>query len=277
MTADSPEALETLQKRVDERFALMHAGSKALLFDRVLRDVAAMFAGRYLDYRESDTPYHDLAHTLAVTDCFCEIAFGRWEAKADPQLEPRLTELGLVAALLHDTGYLKLRSDHAGTGAKYTFTHVLRSCAVASSYLPPLGVTLGELETVLGAIRCTAPTADFDRIHFSTPGELVLGFSVATADLVGQMAQPDYIDALPKLFAEFEESDEYAKVPPDQRAFRSAEELIAHTPVFWETVVKPKLDGPLKGQYHYLARPVHGGRNAAIEAIEANVARVRRS
>ncbi|WP_404421694.1 hypothetical protein [Nibricoccus sp. IMCC34717] len=274
MNADSPEAVEKVQREVVACFEQMHPGRRPELFQRVLRDVAAMFEGRYLDYHASDTPYHDLAHTLAVTECFAGIVAGRKASGAFPALAPRLTELGLVAALLHDTGYLKLRSDHSGTGAKYTFTHVLRSCAVASSFLPPLGVTLDELETVLGAIRCTSATADFHKIHFSSPEEEITGLAVATADLVGQMSQPDYIEALPKLFAEFEESDNYAGVPRAQRAFQSAEELIAHTPVFWREAVKPRLDGPLRGLYRFLARPAPDGPNGPLAAIEANVARV---
>jgi hypothetical protein len=274
MKADSPEAIDQVQREIVVCFEQMHPGRRPELFQRVLRDVVAMFEGRYLDYHASDTPYHDLAHTLAVTGCFAEIAAGRQMAAEMPALPARLTELGLVAALLHDTGYLKLRSDHSGTGAKYTFTHVLRSCAVASSFLPPLGVTLDELETVLGAIRCTSTSVDFQKIHFSSPEEELAGLAVATADLVGQMSQPDYLEALPKLFAEFEESDNYAGVPRAQRAFRSPEELIAHTPVFWREVVKPRLDGPLRGLYRYLARPGADGTNGPLVAIEANVARV---
>ena len=50
----------------------------------------------------------------------------------EPKLNPRLFELAVAAVLLHDSGYLKLRSDNVGTGAKYTYCHVLRSCSFAA-------------------------------------------------------------------------------------------------------------------------------------------------
>jgi len=56
---------------------------------------------------------------------------GWHHAKATPLLSVRDFELAMAAVLLHDTGYLKLRSDREGTGAKYTLVHVhpqLRLC-----------------------------------------------------------------------------------------------------------------------------------------------------
>jgi len=241
------------------------------LFVRVFADVDAMFAGRYLDYQPIDTPYHDLEHTLQVTFCFAEIMEGRSLAGIEPQLDARQFELGIAAALLHDTGYLKLRSDQTGTGAKYTFTHVLRSCAVASSYLPTLGVSLDELDGVLGAIRCTNPTTVIRRLHFQNPVEGIMGCAVATADYLGQMAAPNYLGDLPNLFAEFEESDNFAGVAMDQRVYRSVEELTAKTPGFWKGAVLPKLDNELLGLYRFLARPYPAGRNRYIDSVNQNI------
>jgi hypothetical protein len=242
------------------------------LFVRVFADVDSMFAGRYLDYQPIDTPYHDLEHTLQVTFCFAEIMEGRHIAGIEPKMDARQFELGIAAALLHDTGYLKLRSDMTGTGAKYTFTHVLRSCAVASSYLPTLGVSLDELDGVLGAIRCTNPTTVIRRLHFQNPVEGVIGCAVATADYLGQMSAPNYLGDLPNLFAEFEESDNFAGVPMDQRVYRSVEELMAKTPGFWKSSVLPKLDNELIGLYRFLARPYPHGRNRYIDAVNQNIA-----
>jgi len=39
----------------------------------------------------------------------------------------RHINLGLIAALLHDSGYIQSESDLQGTGAKYTASHVQRS------------------------------------------------------------------------------------------------------------------------------------------------------
>ncbi len=93
-----------------------------------------------------------------------------------------------------------MRSDEGGTGAKYTLTHVLRSCAFAASYLPTLGVTDREIATILGAINCTGTNNEIGRLQFEGPTDCFIGCSLATADLVGQMAAADYPDQLGVLF-----------------------------------------------------------------------------
>jgi hypothetical protein len=241
---------------------------------RVFTDVDAMFDGRYLDYQKIDTPYHDLEHTLQVTLCCADMLAGRHEAGIEPRMNARQFELAVAAALLHDTGYLKMRADLEGTGAKYTFTHVLRSCAVASSYLPTIGVSLEELDGVLGAIRCTNPTTQIRRLHFQHPIEGIVGCAVATADYLGQMSAPNYLGELPHLFAEFEESDNFAGVPAEQRLYHSVDELIAKTPTFWRTSVLPKLDAELLGLYRFLAHPYPDGINPYIEAVNQNIASI---
>ncbi len=252
-------------------FKRMFPGKDSPFIARVFIDLDAMFDGRYLDYQKIDTPYHDLEHTLQVTLCCADMLAGRHAAGIEPVMNARQFELAVAAALLHDTGYLKLRADLEGTGAKYTFTHVLRSCAVASSYLPTIGVSLDELDGVLGAIRCTNPTTQIRRLHFQHPIEGIVGCAVATADYLGQMSAPNYLDELPHLFAEFEESDNFAGVPPEQRLYRSVDELIAKTPEFWRTSVLPKLDNELLGLYRFLASPYPDGPNPYIESVNLNI------
>lgn len=270
---DNLTAAGVAEKALDA-FAVMFPGERSTLLGVLFTDVEAMFAGSYLDYQKIDTPYHDLQHTLQVTLCFIEMMSGRHAARIEPPITARQFELGVSAALLHDTGYLKLRADLEGTGAKYTFTHVLRSCAVASSYLPSIGVSLDELDGVLGAIRCTNPSAMIRRLHFEQPIEGIVGCAVATADYIGQMSAPNYLAQLPLLFAEFEESDNFAGVPAEQRPFRSVDELIAKTPLFWRTAVLPKLENELLGLYRFLARPYPDGPNAYIEAVNQNIAAI---
>ncbi len=253
-------------------FAGMYPRHTPCILPRLFADIEAMFGGRYMDYQSIDTPYHDLEHTLQVTWCLVQMLTGRYHACVEPRLNERQFELAVAAAALHDTGYLKMRADLEGTGAKYTFTHVLRSCAVASSYLPTLGVTLDELDGVLGAIRCTNTNTPIWRLHFQNPIEGIIGCAVATADYLGQMSVPNYLEELPRLFAEFDESDKFAAVPSAQRLFRSVDELISKTPHFWRTSVMPKLDNELLGLYRFLATPYPDGPNHYMEAVNANIA-----
>ena len=152
---------------------------------------------------------------------------GRYRARVTPVLDIRHFELAIAAVLLHDTGYLKLRSDREGTGAKYTLVHVIRSCAFAASYLPTIGFTGDETELIMNAIRCTGPRSSISQLHFSGDVERFIGCALATADFLGQMAAPDYVDELAFLYAEFEESDDFFNTPRDQRLYRSVRDLIA--------------------------------------------------
>jgi hypothetical protein len=241
---------------------------------RVLRDVESMFAGRYLDYQASDTPYHDLRHTLRVLLCFNAIMAGRHAARVEPELSPRQYQLGAIAVLFHDTGYLKLRADREGTGAKYAFTHMLRSCSFASSYLPPLGLGLAEVNNILAMIRCTALTQGTRHFHFQEPIEGITGCAVAAADYLAQMAAPDYPESLKALHAEIAESDNYARIPERQRRYPRYADLVADTPAFWRSFVLPRLECELLGVHRFLAEPYPDGPNKYIEAVEDNIRRI---
>ena len=250
------------------------AGSPALL-DRLFSDVARMFGGKFPDYRAIDMRYHDFEHTLQATLCLTRLLAGRHRAAVEPILTRRQFERGLASVLLHDTGYLKRHSDREGTGAKYTFCHVQRSCDMAANYLPSLGFAPAEITVVQQAIACTGPRSEIHLIPFSEPIGKFIGSAVATADYLGQMAAPDYVDELPILFGEFEESDDFEGVPAEKRIFKSASELIKKTPGFWEKFVRPKLETDFGAAYRFLADPYPDGPNAYIEAIERNIACVR--
>jgi len=242
------------------------------IIDRLFFDAARMFTGHYLDYHAADLRYHDFEHTLQATLCFIRLLAGRHAARARPHLTPRQVELGIAAVLLHDTGYLKLRSDRSGTGAKFTHVHVLKSCAFAAAYLPTLGVSPHELGGVLGAIRCTGPSSDIARLQFNSVSERLVGCALATADYLGQMAAPDYPDELEILFNEFREADEFANVPAGQREFKSAEDLIKRTPAFWRIVVFPKLETEYQGLHRFLAHPYPDGPNPYMDSVRNNIA-----
>ena len=243
--------------------------------DRLFADVEAMFTGRHLDYQAVDLGYHDFEHSLQATLCFARLFAGRHAAHAEPVLSVRHFELGLAAALLHDTGYLKLRSDRAGTCAKYTRVHVLRSCAFAASYLPEVGFTLRDTEIVTGAIRCTGPISRLARLYFNARADQLLGCMLVTADYLGQMAATDYPDELELLFGEFLESDEFFHLPTEHFTFQSDRELIEKTPDFWMKFVRPKLEKEFEGVYRFLALPYPDGPNPYVDAIERNIALVR--
>ncbi len=257
-----------------DRFTALFPGAPAGWLMRVFRDVDALFAGRHPDYQAIDVGYHDYEHTLQVTVCLVHLLEG-WQATGtELRFTARQFEIAVAAALLHDSGYLRSRSDQNGTGAKFTYCHVLRSCAFLASYLPSLGATSSEVEGALEAINCTGPTVQISRLRFNGAAERIVGSVVATADYLGQMADPGYPDKLGVLYREFQESDDYLSVPQHQRLFKSEQDLVARTPFFWTKFVQPKLETDFQGVHRYLARPAPGATHAYLEAIEHNIAEI---
>jgi hypothetical protein len=257
--------------RIHELLSDIDPQGDLTLFDRVFEDVQLMFHGQFGDYRPIDLRYHDYQHTLQATLCMAEILAGRAKSQDTPQFTWRQVELGMAAILLHDSGYLKTAADGEGTGAKFTYTHVLRSAAVAASQLPRHGVHREEIDMVVNAIRCTGLTSDINRLPFHGETETLVGCCVSTSDYLAQMAADDYPDELEILYEEFTESDDYLGVPKASRMFSSPADLIRKTPGFWQHVVLPKLEQDYRGVYRYLADPSPDGPNPYLEAIERNM------
>ena len=260
MTADSANA----------HLRAIAPDASTALIEEVSILVEMLFSGEHPDYQKADLQYHNLEHTLLATKCYIDLANGRVQHGVVPVFSPREFTLGYAAIMLHDTGYLKTRADFGGTGAKYTSTHVVRSCAMAAAFLPALGFSGGEVEGIANAIRCTGLTSNIGQIGFRTEVERLTGCMVATADYLGQMADPDYPDKLPGLFAEFEESNDFNHVPSDQRMFLSVKDLMAKTGAFWSGFALPKLQRDYEGVYQSLA--LADGPNPYLQRVERNLA-----
>jgi hypothetical protein len=256
------------------RFGAMFPSASPAWLTRVFGDIDSLFTGGNPAYAAIDLRYHNLRHTLMATVCMAVLLEGQQSADPEATLTARDFELAIAAVLLHDTGYMKLKSDTSGTGAKYTFCHSLRSCAYAASYLPEVGATDIEIENVLSAINCTGPHSEISRLRFRDPVGRIVGCALATSDYVGQLSDPQYPEKLGYLFQEFHESDEFAGVPPERRVFASEEDLVRRTPAFWSKFVRPKLDNDFQAVYRYLARPPLSADNPYMAAVEANFAKI---
>ena len=261
---------------VADGFSRMFPGEDSAWLLAVFGDVVDLFEGRNADYSAVDLEYHDLEHTLQAATCITLLLENRHRAGVVPRISRREFELAVAAALLHDSGYLKLRSDRSGTGAKYTYCHVLRSCAYAATYLPTRGANELEIEIVLGAISCTGPNREISQMSFRDPIGRVIGNALATADFLGQMADPAYPDKLAVLFREFEEADAFFHLPLERRTFKSPADLSQRTPAFWDNFVRRKLEVECQALYRFLATPYPHGPNAYIDAVERNIAEIRR-
>lgn len=248
----------------------------AAFVPRVFAWATQVFGGQYGDYQPIDVGYHDLEHTLQGALCLARLLQGRHRAGATPALTPRAFELGVLAVLMHDTGYLKHQGDRTGTGAKYTAVHEGRGALFADAFLAPKGFVAADLRAVQNMINCTGLNTDLASIPFQSDLERIVGYALGTADLLGQMAAADYVEKLPLLYDEFVEATPYAAgASARMYAFASAEDLMRRTPAFWENYVRPKLDRDFGGLYAFLNEPYPNGPNAYLMRIEANLARLR--
>ncbi len=233
-----------------------------------------MFFGEYSGLLPIDMYYHNYEHTLQATVCAAQLLEGRHRAQAEPMLSIRDCELTIMAALLHDIGFLKRPDDRDGTGAKYTFVHERRSADIARSYLPSLGVTTAEIEDIALAIGCTGPANRISAATFRRPEARLIACILVTADYLSQMSAPDYVDKLPTLYNEFVEAYDFEDLPAEKRLFRNLGELLERSPAFWEKFVRPMLDTEMEGMYRFLENT--GQANPYLQAIEDNIDKVRR-
>lgn len=248
------------------------------LLTRAFEGVQKAFAGGHPGYERLDTRYHDLEHTLQGTLCLARLLAAWHDAAGLPALNDRAVRLGLLAILLHDTGYLKFRGDSAGTGAKFTLIHVQRSADFAGLLLRSQGFPSADIQEVQSMIRCTGVNVDVRALTFEGSLTRRVGCALGSADLLGQMAAEDYVDKLPALHAEFAEAAAAAYRTPAAEGlsgFQSAQDLIQRTPGFWTHYVLPRLETEFEGVYRYLNRPYPNGPNEYLRLVSLNINRIR--
>lgn len=242
--------------------------------DEYMDVVEELFGGHHPDYQANDTAYHDITHTLQATLCLVELIYQRHRSNATPRVSAADFRRAVVAALLHDVGYLKTVGDTQGSGAKYTHLHEQRSCDFARLLLRRRGWPEDDIRFVESLIGSTGPRVDLTQIGYRSDTERLLGQAVCTADYIGQMSDPNYPDRLEILFDEFAESYRYQQIPHAEWPFKSYEALLRSTPDFWNTFVKHKLDVECSGLWKHFEHPTAGA-NPYIESVERNLATIR--
>jgi len=226
------EVLEEVKKIVH----LMYPAFNFNPVQDVFKDVIKLFRGEYPGYRACNTWYHDLKHT---TDCF--LAMARLIHGGFVQgmvMEERDAALGLIAALLHDTGYIQTAEDDDGTGAKYTMVHVERSIEFMRIYCAQHGYSHEDFLFCNNCLKCTGLDVKIGEVEFVSRSNETLGQMLGTADLLGQMADRTYLEKLPFLYQEFKEGG----VP----GYADEHDLLKKTSSFWEFTQK-RFAGDLGG------------------------------
>lgn len=200
----------------------------------------------------SDAAYHDVNHTIMVTAVGQEILRGKHLRLGG--VGPRDWLHFVVSLLCHDIGYVRGACAGDGDGryvtgfgdetvalppgatdAGLTKYHIVRGKRFVSERFA--GTPHIDAETVMGNIDRTqfpVPPGDASRETADMPGLL------RAADLIGQLADPDYMRKIAGLYFEFHETGTAAELHYDNPA-----DLRASYPKFFWRAVEPFLEPAL--------------------------------
>ena len=210
----------------------------------------------------SEAPYHDMEHTIMVAQVGQEIIRGKHLAEGG--VGPRDWVNFIISLLCHDIGYVRgvCNGDRYGhyvinfegdtitlprgaTDASLTPYHVERGQIFVKERLGNSGII--DADVIMDNIEHTrfpVPANEDSRNTRDLPGLL------RAADLIGQMADPDYIRKLSALYTEFKETG-----AAENMGYHSAADLRDSYPKFYWGMVSPYVEEGIR----YL-RMTHMGR-----------------
>lgn len=233
------------RKRLQAGYHSVYGSSKPEYAD-LMTWVAQMALERIAN---SDALYHDAEHTILVTLVGQEILRGKQICEGNVTPEDWLH--CIISWLCHDIGYVKgiCRQDKNGdrtyttgptgktitlspgaTDASLTPYHVDRGKLFVAEYFQNFPIDINIIQTNIELTRFPVPPNPEHQATKNYPG------LVRAADLIGQLADPLYLQKLPALFCEFEETGASKHL-----GYHHAGDLRASYPQFFWNVV-----------YHYI-------------------------
>ena len=257
-TRDTPE-VEAQVAAIVGSFApghdLTRVGASFELLDRA-------FDGNLSGYQKLKTLYHNRTHTNEVVLCTARMLHGLH--LAGQGLDAGHIDAALIGALMHDVGYLMSDEEASGTGAQFTASHVMRGVEFTRRHLADLPPDL--LEATAKVILLTDHRQHPGWVSFDNLQQQRAAYATATADLIGQMANREYLERVLLLYFEFEEAQ--------MGGFADIHDLLEKTTAFYR-MTKGRLDQDLNGMSVCLTR--HFGkqlgaeRNFYQESIDRNL------
>jgi hypothetical protein len=203
----------------------------------------------------SDAPYHDINHTILVTLVGQEILRGRHISNGG--VTPYDWVHFTVSLLCHDIGYVRgvCRGDRPGyyvcneqgdgvklsdgaTDASLTPYHVTRSKLFVRERFGKVSLASFDTSVIEANIEYTRFPVPEDGDHADNSGYPGL---VRAADLIGQLADVNYLRKIPALFAEFREIGANARL-----GYRSPADLRNGYPSFFWKAVLPYIGDALR-------------------------------
>lgn len=243
--------------------------------DSAFRDFERLFTGQFPGYFGCDTVYHDLQHTLDTTLATARLLCGHDRTQpSDERFGPDRAAMGVVTALFHDSGYIRQTDDASHrNGAEFTRSHVSRSAAFLTRYLPTIGMA-DWVPVATKIVHFTGYEVPFDQLRLDDARDRRVGHLLGTGDLIAQMSDRCYLEKCrDRLYPEFVLGGVAIPKDPDGKpsvVYSSGLDILRSTPEFIEQVRRDRLDGEFSSAYRYL-EVLFNGRNPYMEAIERNL------
>jgi len=242
---------------------------------RVFDDFDCLFEGHYSGFNACDTYYHDKQHTLDMTLALARLIDGHERQSASHHtLGAKLTTVAIITALFHDSGYIRKTDDQKHhNGAQYTSVHVSRSAHFLHNYLHMSGMP-EFADIAANMVHYTGYEVAPENISLPDKKLHLIGYMLGTADLIAQMSDRCYLEKCrDRLFPEFELGGITQRQGQDGKVtllFTSPEDLLAKTPVFYNSEVKSRINVLFQQVYKY-AEAHFGGDNLYIKYLEKNI------
>ncbi len=200
----------------------------------------------------SDAPYHDLSHTICVTAVGQEVIKGKHLRQGG--VSPRDWLHFIISLLCHDIGYVRGICSHDG-GGRYAVNANAETIAIlpggTDASLTPYHIERGKLFvrerfSKNRIIDVDIVSANIEYTRFPVPAENERRAEseypalLRASDLIGQLADPNYMRKGPALFTEFAETG-----MADKLGYKTAAELRAAYPTFFWTTVSPYIGDAL--------------------------------
>ncbi len=170
----------------------------------VFESVVSLFSGKLPGFKACDTPYHNLKHTTDVCLAMARLLHGAYTEGVT--LNAIDASVGVVAALMHDAGYIQKDSESYDNSAELAPVHVDRGIELMTHILTEKGYSQDSVLQCKQAILCTDLETPLKTIPFESPTGELLGKMLASADLLAQTSDRTYLEKLPLLFREFKEA-----------------------------------------------------------------------
>ena len=202
----------------------------------IFDDVHSLYIGEFPGYKSCNTEYHDFRHVIDVTLASLRIT-DSLIIKGENFDKNNIFLVG-IAAIFHDTGYIPEIDDLVENGAVYTSTHVRRSMVFAEKYMSQRGYSAEDIEKTKEMILLTDLSVKLQDIKFWDAETEKFAKILASADLIGQMADRIYLEKLLFLYREFE----MGNIP----FYSSEADLLAKTIGFFK-IMEDRLEKILDG------------------------------